>query len=115
MRRFLIAAVCLWSLLSILTARPLAQSGLTEINGTVRDASGTPLPGATVTLTGPERDETVTATTDTEGRYRFEGVAAGTYSITFSREGFATVERPPFRMLGSYKARIDAVLKVSPA
>ena len=114
MRRLLIATVCL-ALFSGLTAFPLAQAELTEINGTVRDASERPLPGATVTLNGPERDQTVTATTNAEGRYRFEGVAAGTYAISFSRDGFVTVERPPFRMLASFKARIDAILKVSPA
>jgi hypothetical protein len=55
------------------------------LEGQVTDvASGAALAGVTVTL--GQR----TALTDTSGRYRFDGVAPGAYSVQVSLEGYAT-------------------------
>ena len=65
--------------------RPL-QYG--EIGGVVRDQGGAPLPGASVTLTGPggAREETAKA----GGAFVFTGVAPGRYEIHCSLTGFRT-------------------------
>ncbi|RYU83773.1 carboxypeptidase regulatory-like domain-containing protein [Hymenobacter persicinus] len=46
--------------------------------------------GVTVTLEGAT---TLTATTDANGRYEFPGVRNGTYNMTYSRTGLATLRR----------------------
>jgi hypothetical protein len=53
--------------------------------------SGSPIEGATVTLLPPfiaGQLNLQTAKTDSNGKYRFERVVAGTYSITASADGF---------------------------
>ena len=67
-----------------------AQPG--RVAGGVSDETGAVLPGATVTLTGP--DGTRFAQTDGGGEYAFGGVGAGAYAVTVTLAGFAdaTVE-----------------------
>jgi hypothetical protein len=70
---------------SLYGTRPLRYG---EVGGVVRDPSGQPLPGATVTLAGP--GGTQEANTDGSGAFVFSGVAPGRYSIQSSLTGFAT-------------------------
>ncbi len=73
-------------LVSMFTAAAAAaQDG--EITGRVVDETGAVLPGATVTLTGP--DEARTAQSDGNGDYVFPALAAGTYSVTGTLSGFS--------------------------
>ncbi|MBF9266819.1 carboxypeptidase regulatory-like domain-containing protein, partial [Paracidovorax cattleyae] len=57
------------------------------IRGQVLDASGTPIGDALVALDGGAG-----ARTDTQGRYRIDGVAPGTVGLTASRDGFRSVQ-----------------------
>lgn len=58
--------------------------------GTVTDAAGEPLIGANVQLVG----QRVGATTDVDGRYRFEAaVSPGRYTVQFTYVGYATETR----------------------
>ena len=67
-----------------------AQSG--GIIGNVIDETGAVLPGATVTLSGPEG--TRATQSDGEGEYAFAGVSAGDYAVTVALTAFsdATVD-----------------------
>ena len=58
------------------------------IEGTVVDAQGARVPGATVLVEGNAFSRTVT--TDAEGRYRIIQVPAGKYSLTTSAPNFST-------------------------
>ncbi|WP_053843185.1 carboxypeptidase regulatory-like domain-containing protein [Paracidovorax avenae] len=57
------------------------------IRGQVLDASGTPVGDALVAL-----DAGAGARTDTQGRYRIDGVAPGPVGLTASRDGFRAVQ-----------------------
>ncbi len=57
------------------------------IRGQVLDASGAPVGDALVALDGGAG-----ARTDTQGRYRIDGVAPGTVGLTASRDGFRAVQ-----------------------
>ncbi|WP_234387401.1 carboxypeptidase regulatory-like domain-containing protein, partial [Paracidovorax avenae] len=57
------------------------------IRGQVLDASGTPVGDALVALDGGAG-----ARTDSQGRYRIDGVAPGTVGLTASRDGFRAVQ-----------------------
>src|SRR5438309_9905143 len=61
------------------------------LQGTVTDQSGAIVAGATVTITNKDQGWTRTATTSDTGLYRFELLAAGSYSLRITHAGFATV------------------------
>ena len=72
----------------IVTASILAQTA--QMAGVVRDEYGAVFRGALVELTGRTLPEKVRATTtDAGGRYRFDSVPSGDYSIAFSACGYS--------------------------
>jgi iron complex outermembrane receptor protein len=62
-----------------------------SLSGTVRDNAGV-IPGASVVLSSGGK-EISTAMTDESGNYRFTGLAAGSYELSYSMRGFETVVR----------------------
>ena len=72
-------------------ALPLASPTRTgNIYGTVVDGEGTPLPGVSVTLTGPTT-ATMAKTTSAAGKFRFLSLFPGNqYQIKAELEGFKT-------------------------
>src|SRR5688572_18807049 len=56
--------------------------------GRVSDATHAPIPGATVHISGAGR--TVSTVSDASGRFRFAGMAGGSYVVTVSLAGFRT-------------------------
>ncbi|HEY2942514.1 MAG TPA: carboxypeptidase regulatory-like domain-containing protein, partial [Vicinamibacteria bacterium] len=73
------------------TSDAAAEKPGSAVTGTVTDASGGILVGASVSIVLPGGG-TREATTDPRGQYRLE-VATGTYTVTAFREGFAPVTR----------------------
>lgn len=61
------------------------RSGL---QGTVTDQTGAIIPGATVTLTNTETNQSIETTTNESGLYRFNGLAQGTYKVLVTQSGF---------------------------
>ena len=68
-----------------------AQQTTGTITGRATDAQNLAVPGATVTLTGPQGSQTTT--TDGQGRFTFPYVTPGTYTIRVELTGFNAVER----------------------
>lgn len=61
---------------------------LANLYGVVTDAeTGYPLAGVKVTI------DALATYTDSSGRYAFEGLTPGSYTITFEKEGYETVVR----------------------
>src|SRR5262245_20084752 len=64
-----------------------AQEG--QIAGTVRDVSDAVMPGVSVEVTSPALIEKVRSTTsDGSGQYRITNLPVGTYTVTFTLQGF---------------------------
>jgi hypothetical protein len=97
------------AVVALLPAVALAQA----LAGTVRDASGGVLPGVTVEAASPALIERVrTAITDGTGQYRIESLAPGTYSITYTLPGFATVQREGVQLQTGVTVTLNADLRV---
>ncbi len=77
---------------TVLGPAPAAAQG-GQVAGTVVDATGAVLPGATVTLAGDPAGPRSTVS-DIEGRFTFSGVFPGVYTLTVFLSGFgqATVD-----------------------
>ncbi|HVH27191.1 MAG TPA: TonB-dependent receptor [Vicinamibacterales bacterium] len=78
------------------------------LSGTVRDTSGV-VPGATVVLSAGG-NEVSTVMTDQAGAYRFTGLTAGSYEVSFVMRGFETAVRNV--NLGPDTRPVDVVLTV---
>ena len=65
----------------------LAQ-GSSSVSGTVVDAQGNAVPGATVTLINQAQNTQRATTTSSDGAYTFTSVAPGTYSVDVEAAGF---------------------------
>ena len=61
--------------------------------GSVRDASGGVIPGATVTLVSATRGTTIETTTNENGDFTFPNAPGDTYTVRVTMDGFKTVER----------------------
>ena len=83
------------------------------IAGIVKDASGAVLPGVTVEAASPALIEKVrTVVTDGEGRYNIVDLRPGTYTVTFSLQGFNTLRREGIALTGGFTATVNADLQV---
>src|SRR5277367_4271238 len=65
-----------------------AQSTFGSIVGTVKDQSGSVVPGATVTLVNKGSSAKHMATTSASGNYEFLNLDAGTYEVSIQASGF---------------------------
>jgi hypothetical protein len=83
--------------ISVLIMLALSMGSLTTlaqfssgIEGTVRDQSGALIPGATVTVTDTRLGVTKTATSNQNGYFRVDSIAASTYTVQIQASGFKT-------------------------
>lgn len=65
-----------------------AQTATGRIVGTVQDQSGAVIPGATVVATNEETNVSFNMVTSGVGKYTFEALPAGLYTITVEASGF---------------------------
>ena len=90
-----------------------AQSaGTGALTGTVTDPSGGTVPNATVTLTNTQTNQTRTATTGTDGSYRFPLIPPGTYRVRFAAPGFKTAEVSSFNVNVTETPVLDRALEI---
>jgi len=79
----------------------------------VKDTTGAVLPGVTVEAASPALIERVrTVVTDAQGQYKIVDLRPGTYTITFTLPGFATVKREGLELTTGFTAPANAELRV---
>ncbi len=99
--------------LSCLLLPVLAYAQGSALSGVVKDSSGAVLPGVTVEASSPVLiEKTRTAVTDSTGLYRVTELPPGTYKVTFTLTGFATVVRDGVELTGASVTTINADLRV---
>src|SRR5215470_1791603 len=77
--------------LSAVAKISVAQTSKGTIAGTVIDASGGAVSGATVTVQSTQLGETRNTVTGTYGEYRITAVLPGIYQVKVTADGFTTV------------------------
>src|SRR6187431_2120905 len=83
-----------------------------EVLGTVRDASGSVVPKAAVTLTNQDTNIQAKTTTDENGNYQFFNVRVGRYTVTVEQTGFAKSSATDIVVNVNARQRVDVALKV---
>ncbi|HMY71353.1 MAG TPA: carboxypeptidase regulatory-like domain-containing protein [Blastocatellia bacterium] len=90
-----------------------AQSTAGAISGVVTDQQGAVVANAAVTARNVGTNESRSATTDGDGRYRFPNLSVGSYEITVQARGFAKYVRTGVELLLNQDAVVNAPLKTS--
>lgn len=96
-----------------LTANVAYSQTTGDIEGTITDSNGAPLPGASVELRSAALQGTRTAVTDAAGRFRFPALAPGIYTVTAALSGFGKVERTNVRVSLGGQATLPITMSVS--
>ncbi|HJU92831.1 MAG TPA: carboxypeptidase regulatory-like domain-containing protein [Pyrinomonadaceae bacterium] len=93
----------------------LAQTQITTgtIQGTVVDANGAVVPGANVEIKNLDTNISRTVTTNDEGRFVAPLLPPGPYSVTVSKQGFATTELPRTVLTVGQALSVPFSLKIS--
>src|SRR2546421_5539031 len=96
------------ALLLVLVLLPSALFAQAVITGVIKDASGAVLPGVTVEAASPVLiEKTRSVVTNATGQYRIIDLRPGTYSVTMSLTGFATVPRACIEVSGTFVATVN--------
>ena len=92
-----------------------AQIDKGTIAGTVKDAQGAVVAGASITVTNSATQQQRVLTTDKAGAYSAELLTAGTYSIAAEAPGFTRTELTAVQVGVNQVVRVDLELKVGSA
>ena len=100
-------------ILAALAALPSAAFAQASIAGVVKDSSGAVLPGVTVEASSPALiEKTRSVLSDGSGQYKILNLRPGTYTVTFSLTGFASIKRDGIELTGSFVATVNADLRL---
>ena len=112
MRTRMNAVVAIVSLVVVTAVTTIAQS-TGQIAGTVRDSSGAVMPGVRVEVASPVLPEKVRSTaTDSNGQYRITNLPLGTYTVTFTLEGFVMQRREGVVLTNGFTAAVNATMAI---
>ena len=106
----LLLIFCSLTILGVLPVQ--AQSPLSSIVGTVRDASGAVVFGAEVTAVDEGRGFERSVTTNERGDYTLDFLREGSYSVSCELSGFKTYSRSQIPLLVRQVLRIDVTLEL---
>jgi hypothetical protein len=98
-----VAALC--------TCPLLAQQTLGGVTGEVTDSSGSVIPNADVTILGEQTGLTRTVKSNGSGEYLFVNLPIGTYTLTYTAEGFQVQSTPHITVQADRTASVNASLK----
>jgi hypothetical protein len=111
-------AVCalLLSLVAFLAGAPaLYGQFAASLSGTVSDANQAVIPNATVTLSNPATGEEKIATSNETGFYKFSELAAGSYTVKVTANGFKDQTYAEVAVSAELPRSLDVNLAVGPA
>jgi hypothetical protein len=83
-----------------------------SISGTVRDAQGAVIPGASVQVRNTQTGVVQTIETDSVGFYNFPALAVGRYDVSFKKTGFGEYKQTGVVINVDTAMQVDATMKV---
>ncbi len=89
-----------------------AQQTLGGVTGQVSDPSGGVIPNATVTIVDEQTSLTRTIKTNGTGEYTFVNLPIGTYTLTFTADGYQVQKTQHITVQADRTATVSAALKV---
>jgi Carboxypeptidase regulatory-like domain len=108
-----LGSLCLLFAILLSSLTPLhAQQTLGGVVGVVTDSSGAAVPGAQVILTGDTTGLTLKAISKGDGSYAFMNIPIGSYTLTFSRDGFEVSKIPSIPVQEDRTGTINVTLKI---
>jgi hypothetical protein len=90
----------------------IAQYENGSLLGTIRDATGAPIPGADILVVNADTGTTSRAKTDSEGNYDVPQLRVGVYNITATAPGFSKAVAEKITVSVGNRQRIDLSLTV---
>ncbi len=105
-------SILLFGLLTLCPPFALAQQETATITGEVRDANGSVVPKATITVTNVETNVSVRSETNDQGLYTVPSLKPGPYSITVEKPGFKKSVRSGVTLQVNQVARLDVNMQV---
>jgi hypothetical protein len=96
-----------------LSTLSLAQVSTTALRGTVYDAKGAAITGASVTITNPATGFTRTSKSDSQGSYQFLELPPARYNLTVDAPGFATMKQSGIELQVATPATLNVNMQVS--
>ena len=109
------ALLCLLLALCLAPASAHAQYENGSLLGTIRDASGAPIPNADVTIVNTSTAASIKTITDGAGNYDFPQLRVGVYTVTSTAQGFSSAVAQNITVSVGNRQRIDLSLKVGGA
>ncbi len=110
MKKLMLFAIL--AFLFIFSSFAFSQSKETgAITGVVTDQQGVPLPGATVTVSGPNLMGTRSVLTEADGTYRFPALPPGDYTVRAEINGFKAVVRENIRLTTTTRLAVDIMME----
>lgn len=106
-----VLTACLGAGLAFLPHAANAQAIYGSINGTVTDASGAAIPGATVTVTDENKGTSVTVKSNDSGNYTVEHMIPDLYTVKVEMTGFKTFQTSHLQVLADTSPKVDAALQ----
>ncbi|MFS8084280.1 MAG: carboxypeptidase-like regulatory domain-containing protein, partial [Acidobacteriota bacterium] len=99
----------------VVTIPAVAQTQMTTgtIQGTVTDANGAVMPGANVEIKNLDTNISKTSTTDEGGRFVVLALPPGRYSVTVSKQGFATAVAEQLDLTVGQALNLPVAMKIS--
>ena len=90
-----------------------AQDYRARLQGQIADDSRGALPGVTVTLVNEATGVTATRVTDVEGRYLFDFVEPGSYTVNAELQGFRSAAQKAVRVSQRGDVTVDLILGIA--
>jgi carboxypeptidase family protein len=110
-----VLTACLGIGIAFLPHTAAAQAVYGSVYGTVTDASGAAIPGATVTVTDEAKGTSVTAKTNESGGYSVEHMIPDLYTVKVEATGFKGFETNHLQVLADTSPKVDAAMQTGGA
>jgi outer membrane receptor protein involved in Fe transport len=110
-----VLTACLGIGIAFLPHTATAQAVYGSVYGTVTDASGAAIPGATVTVTDEAKGTSVTAKTNESGAYSVEHMIPDLYTVKVEATGFKGFETNHLQVLADTSPKVDAAMQTGGA